>query len=102
MKEELHQLMEKNKFYMDKIAQVDKMTNKLKNIHGDKLDENTEGKLVKDLISIDKKRDLENTQGLSSLQEKDDMKNMKLDSKIKPKEKQSEETEEKDRSSSTR
>lgn len=84
MKNELHKLLDRNKFYMEKINQVDKMTNKLKGIHGDKMNEDTEHNLVKELQNIDKKRDNENDKGLGSLQEKDDMKNMKLGSKLKP------------------
>lgn len=85
MKDELSKLMESNKFYMKKISQVDKMTNKLKGIHGDKMGEDTEKSLVKDLISIDKKRDLELDKGMGSLQERDDMRNMKIGSKLKVK-----------------
>lgn len=68
---------------MEKINQVDTMTSKLKNIHGDKMADDTESKLMKELKNIDKKRDLETEKGLGSLQDKDDMKNMKIGSKIK-------------------
>lgn len=58
------------------------MTDKIKNIKGNNLNEETERKLVKELINIENKNINEQQSGLSSLNEAEDMKSSKLGKKI--------------------
>jgi len=57
------------------------MTDKIKNIKGNNLNEETERKLVKELINIENKNINEQQSGLSSLNEAEDMKSSKLGKK---------------------
>jgi len=68
--------------YLNKINQIDNMTDKIKNMKGNNMNDETERKLVKELINIENKNVNEQQNGLSSLNEIEDMKSSKLGKKL--------------------